>query len=271
MRSLWIILSVVLFAGCASPSFGPEATYLLPATKPKLKITSRYNGAMCTESFAHLSISIENKSDRWKELKNLELAFPYQSKDQFEIVQGERLESWAIAEEARQGRNNHNSKLARMAAAGTADHLLQSETSEGKAIGGAIGTALISSQINREARMAEIAKSQYLFQDQLIVPPNMDRQYWFVLSDKKDAPLMDHFEISYIDENGNNQRFNVPLDNWFKCRWQKERVSELKTWALVNQHTKVMKKYVRDGKVSNKEAIQIEALLQSLNKEKTSS
>ena len=273
MKFLLILISILSLAGCASPTLGPIASYESSSVKPKLDISGRFDTDMCSDRFAYLNVSVENKSSEWKKLSNLKIMFPYGQGNEYEIVRGEKLKSWAIAEEARQGRKNHNSQLARLAAVGLGAGLLRSSNANSNKAGVAvISGAVVSDQANRIAKnrnAVEVGSSQHILQGDLLIPPKMDRQYWVLLSANNDAPLMDHIKLAFQDEARNNHRAKINMANWASCKWQKARIKNLKNWALTNQRKKFMRKFVQNGEVHNKQAVKIEAFLQDHRKTKT--
>lgn len=257
---------IFLLTGCASSTLGPIATYESKSIKPQLDISGRFNTDMCSDNFAYLNLSIENKSTEWKKLQDLKLIFPYGQRNKFEIVLGEKLASWAVAEEARQGRENHNSQMAKLAAAGLGIGLLGSSNSRSSVAGAAIVSGVVASneaeRISNSKEQAEAGNSQHILQGDLLIPPKMDRQYWLLLSAHPDAPLMDHIKLAYQDENKNSHRFKVEMTNWTGCKWQRNRIKQLKDWAMANRHTKGMKRFVQGNEVANKQVGKIEAFLQ---------
>lgn len=208
MKLFNIILISLFLTGCASPKLGPSANFYSPDSsmlvESPLDISGRFNGGMCSQNFAYINISIQNPSSEWKELKNITLDFPYGLNDQFEIVNGRKLKSWAVAQEVKEGRDNHNSQMAKLAVAGLGLGLIGGSNRNGKLAGaGLVAGVAASTEVNgvfKRKETAETGNSFHLLDGDLLVPPNMDRQYWLLLSAKKHAPFMDNIEVSYVDE-----------------------------------------------------------------------
>ena len=238
MRLGFIVFLFVL-SGCASNQLG-EYAKIVPSdgSVPKVKITGRFNPQHCSNYFAYLDLSVENTTGDWQTLSDLKLSFPYQSDSQFAVVQGQHLAYWAEAERNRLTLKNHNNTLASLAVATLGLGLAATGDKKAGIAGAALYTGVVASQVtssvSNQINRAETAVPNgrnYLVGEPIMIPPGMTRKFWLVLSASDEAPLMAAFGGTFKDGKNIEHAFNMVLNNWSVCRWQKARKAFLRNYV----------------------------------------
>ncbi len=233
MRKLFLFLSVISLAGCASNQLGDIADISSVdqnRSSSPLKISARFSSYHCSDYFAYLDFSIENPSSKWQTLSGLKLSFPYDSNHLFHVVQGQRLALWREGESHRLRLKGHNDGLTALAVAGLGIGLMATDNDAANVAGAAlyVGNAVneVSDDIAQGIDRVETADpvlGNYLIGQDIEVPPGMTRKFWVVLSAQEQAPLMAAIGGEFDDNNGAPQVFKMPLEGWESCQWQAKR------------------------------------------------
>ncbi len=269
---IYVVLSLFLISGCASNKLGTYAVYEAELDKqtPPLQISARFNETMCSRFFGYIDFSIVNNRSSWKTMESVRLHFPYKAVGSFDVVSGRELSAWADAESKRQGRESHNSAMARLAVGAIGAGLIAEGNSNNKKAGaglmvGAAATNAVdkfTKNIN-EIESAKTTSSNHILANDVLIPPGMDRQFWLLLNAKDSAPLMGWIGVSYTDEENQSHSFYVKLDNWNSCDWQQKRKNTLKTIGFQDIKKSHDWGYVRGSNVSIGTLLKIESYLQN--------
>lgn len=226
------LLAMVLFlSGCASNHLGQYADVVaMGGGEAAIKMTGRFNPVHCSDYFAYIDLSVENKTAQWKTLSNLELHFPYGSDDEFAIIEGERLVYWVEGERNRLAQNNHNDALASLAVATLGLGLAATGDKKAAAVGAALYTGVLASKTTKSiyknvsrAETADPNGRNYLFGQPIMIPPGMTRKFWLVLSATEQAPLMAGLGGTFRDSEKKEYAFKMTMENWGGCQWQQAR------------------------------------------------
>lgn len=278
MKNLVSLLTVLLLSGCASHKLSSnyaEFDSKVDQANPPLLVTSKFNTSMCSSYFGYIDFSIRNPSAEWKRLNNVRLEFPFGADEQFSVISGDKLVSWARAEERRQGRLNHNTKMAYLASGVLGGALIATGNKKQNSFGKALASASVVSASTKvvsnaqeKAENAQTEPSHHLMASDALIPPGMDNQYWLLLSMTDEAPLMAWITVTYDDEAGNAHTFTSELENWSSCDWQQKRKDYLDGLAhqmaydatAVNFEKAVRADSLR-GKLGQKDAFETELLL----------
>ncbi|WP_283788141.1 hypothetical protein QNI23_002875 [Bermanella sp. WJH001] len=272
MRNVFLVLAITYLAGCASNQLGDVAHISSvddTRSSSALKISARFSPYYCSDYFAYLDFSIENPTSKWQIISDLELGFPYQSNDLFDVVTGERLALWREGEGHRQKLQRHNDGVTSLAVAGVGLGLMAVDNEAAQVAGAALyaGNAVselgsdIASDINRVETAVPVF-ANYLVGRDIEVPPGMTRKFWLVLSAQEQAPLMASIGGVFDDNEGVQQVFKMPLEGWENCQWQGERKAFLRS----RLERKSMKQQIHDtGIERNNLRLKMAALINKEN------
>lgn len=272
MRNVFLVLAITYLAGCASNQLGDVAHISSvddTRSSSALKISARFSPYYCSDYFAYLDFSIENPTSKWQKISDLELGFPYQSNDLFDVVTGERLALWREGEGHRQKLQRHNDGVTSLAVAGVGLGLMAVDNEAAQVAGAALyaGNAVselgsdIASDINRVETAVPVF-ANYLVGRDIEVPPGMTRKFWVVLSAQEQAPLMASIGGVFDDNEGVQQVFKMPLEGWENCQWQGERKAFLRS----RLERKSMKQQIHDtGIERNNLRLKMAALINKEN------
>ena len=272
MRNVFLVLAITYLAGCASNQLGDVAHISSvddTRSSSALKISARFSPYYCSDYFAYLDFSIENPTSKWQKISDLELGFPYQSNDLFDVVTGERLALWREGEGHRQKLQRHNDGVTSLAVAGVGLGLMAVDNEAAQVAGAALyaGNAVselgsdIASDINRVETAVPVF-ANYLVGRDIEVPPGMTRKFWLVLSAQEQAPLMASIGGVFDDNEGVQQVFKMPLEGWENCQWQGERKAFLRS----RLERKSMKQQIHDtGIERNNLRLKMAALINKEN------
>ena len=239
VRNVFLVLAVTYLTGCASNQLG-DVAHIASVDESRssspLKISARFSPYYCSDYFAYLDFSIENPTSKWQKISDLELGFPYQSNDLFDVVKGERLALWREGEGHRQKQQHHNDAVTALAVAGVGLGLMAVDNEAAQVAGAALyaGNAVseVGSDITSDINQVETAApvfANYLVGRDIEVPPGMTRKFWLVLSAQEQAPLMASIGGVFDDSEGVQQVFKMPLEGWENCQWQGERKDFLRS------------------------------------------
>lgn len=235
--SLALMTSLTL-AGCATSNIGQPADYVGTASgSAPLDISASFNPALCSNQIGYLAFSVTNPSSDFYTLDNAELHLPEGHEQQFHVLAGRELIAWADAQNNLTLRNQHNTNLARLAAVSVARLMADSSNDNANVVGAGIGAITAADMLTEEAEKASIpagTSSNHLYEENLMVPPGMDRTFWVALQAKPNAPLLTEISVSYTDAEGKTQRFSAELNKWQNCEWQQQRIADVRKWGAAN-------------------------------------
>lgn len=238
------VLPLALMTGCVSSTkiAEREATFLSAADQanPPSQITAIFKDDLCSDYLAYIKFSIHNPHNRWLNMQNLSLFFPYtEDRDDFEVVVGDRLAAWidSTSNRKRVGRYNDYVTGALTMVVGAA--LINEGNDNARKLGaGMIGTRLVNDAVAAEKNLrSEISaprttdQNQHILTGDIMIPPGSARQYWLLLRASNDAPMMSYISLRYEDTDDSEHYAVIPLDNWKQCGWQQERKRMLRAWG----------------------------------------
>ncbi len=236
------LIASLTLAGCASQQIGEQASYTSTTAKAPLDISASFRPSLCSNQIGYLAFSVKNPSSEFYTLNNAELHLPAGHEQQFHVLAGRELIAWADAQSNLSLRNQHNTDLARLAAVSVASLMAESDDDTVSAVGAGVSAVTAADMLTEEAAKASIPEgtsSNHLYEEELMVPPGMDRTFWVALQAKPDAPLLTEVSVSYTDGEGKTQRFSAELNKWQECNWQQQRIADVRKWGAAHGHIRV--------------------------------
>ncbi len=239
MRFIIAAAFILGIAACArGPHYGTPGTQVHDSAE--LELSARFEGDLCNDHFSYLRIAVVNPSSEWQTVSSTAIRLPYAS-TQFEIVTGDRLESWAQATINRKRREILNEVLMTSSALKIASIGLKSDSRLSKSAGAALSTGILLTRADEAIDQASygprsLEDSSHILARDFEVPPGGDLNFWVVMYAEADAPLMSYLPISYTDKHQIRQSVVMPLDNYRSCSWQMERRRFLSNWWEENDH-----------------------------------
>lgn len=239
MRLVVISFCILYLSACArGPHYGSVGSQVHDSAK--LELSARFESDLCSDHFSYLRIAVVNPTSEWQTVASTAIRLPYAS-HQFEVITGDRLESWARAMINKKRRDTLNEILATSAALKIASIGLNSDSKLANDAGGAIASGILLTRANQAIDQASygprsLEDSKHILARDFEVPPGGDLNFWVVMRADTDAPLMSYLPLSYTDKHQVRQSVVMPLDNYRKCNWQMDRRRFLNTWWEENDH-----------------------------------
>jgi len=222
MRIALLVLFMYLLQGCAQVHKDIEARQTAPDhLESPLKISAEVNNRLSSEYFGMIEFTIENRSDKWIEIKQFDVNAGKAQNRQILFTVGKDFELWSKATLARNKTEDFNTALAYSAillsAAVTSHNAASKSVSDtAKVVGGVTATSMGIEAVNRlraDAEGAAIIPEGNILQQHIRVPPGLFVNAWLLINttDHENNPPITALFLQAKYEDGHAENFEIPL------------------------------------------------------------
>ncbi|MBX2987951.1 MAG: hypothetical protein KF802_08635 [Bdellovibrionaceae bacterium] len=220
MKKMFFLLSVFL-PGCASIHPGKMATPDA-ANKTSLRVSAQKVDEYSSPANVFLDFTLENKATKILRIESVELEFPDQDKNVYNVLVGKDLIAWSESLRNKQKVANHNSEImtgavtavgvvAAVAGAGNGNRGL---SDAGLGVTAAGMTYQKVREINRSILKAETSRSvpeDHLYAGQIDIPADGVLRRWILINvPQKQNGVFYHLTLVTID--GEKLKYRLPLE-----------------------------------------------------------
>ena len=241
-RVLFVSLFSLLAAigGCASQQLGTAATLTDSSQYLPMTVSAAFQPTICSGYFGYLTFSLANQSSEWLRFHEARVSFPgMPGEDAIRVIAGDDLQAWQDSRVLMLNREQYNQAVANLVVTAAGLAMLLSDD-KGLQTAGA-GALIVSEAARTDNKVREqyrdarqpisLEPEKHLLNAEISIPPLMDRQYWLLLNNQADAPLLTDILLTLKGQDGTDYEYRVPLANWESCGWQAERKDTLEQWG----------------------------------------
>lgn len=228
MKNVLLAALSLLVVSCASVHNGKMAKEISngaisesKTTEIGLTISGKIRNSMSTEYFGFIDLTFENTSDKWIDIKSIQVEFDNDSLNQkVKIISGRELYSWQKSMQEKNAIDEFNQKMIMGtigAVAGTV--ALSSNDKNLSNLSGTVALGAISSlaisDFNREVSKlenAQIFPQNHLLNSDFLIPPGLFDKKWILLYTDHDCKsVVSNIILSYKTQDNKTGKVILPL------------------------------------------------------------
>lgn len=228
MKNVLLAALSLLIVSCASVHNGKMAKEISngaisesKTTEIGLTISGKIRNSMSTEYFGFIDLTFENTSDKWIDIKSIQVEFDNDTLNQkVKIISGRELYSWQKSMQEKNAIDEFNQKMIMGtigAVAGTV--ALSSNDKNLSNLSGAVALGAISSlaisDFNREVSKlenAQIFPQNHLLNSDFLIPPGLFDKKWILLYTDHDCKsVVSNIILSYKTQDNKTGKVILPL------------------------------------------------------------
>lgn len=255
MKKIFFLFAIsisLLFYSCASihlHNFGNQVDEMgniinKKSTSSGLIVSGEELTEFSSPNFGFLVFTIENKSSKWINLKNLKVDFGNELRNQnIKFTSGKDLITWNEAITTQRRISDYNKRVFLSSLVGFGELLIiGSEDEDVQRAGALIGfgalTSLSVDEFNKQKtylKLSNIFPEGNLFNEEIYVPPGLFVKKWLLVNtnNHQDIGFIDTIFLEYETENGTAERIQLKFRSLeTNTKWQRD--VDYNTYLILN-------------------------------------